>query len=171
MTIQLNFKNWIIQETISLTQAIKLYDYKPGDVIDAQDLKKRYRKLAMQYHPDRSGNEDMFNQVSDGNALLSRMVGSRIPQQMGQHWQNWQPPNPLDDIKNELTRAIAALKKNHPEDAYAAVSRLVDPNTGKLNTSQTNPLLKKGLEQWLNYYNQGFHNYLEPILVNALKMI
>ena len=177
--MELNFREWLLSETISLAQAAELFGYKPGDMIDAGDLKKRFRKLVMQHHPDREGDETVFKQVSDANTLLLGMIGRIIPtfrqRTVGQHWQTWQPPNPVEmlkrDIKDELLRAIAAIKKGQPVDAFAAVSRLVDPHTGKLNTTQTNPLLKTGLEQWLTYYNQGFHDYLEPILNNALKLV
>ncbi len=179
----IKFREWVLQEAISLQQAAKMYGYRPGDVVDQQDLIKRGRKLMMQHHPDRRGDPELFKQAMDGRELLQRIVGQRVPgfqqQQQrprGQQWQAWQPPTQQQtlkqDVQNELNRAITAIKRGQPEDAFAAVSRLVDPNTGKLNNPMFNKLLKTSLSQWLDYYNQpAFQNYLEPILVNALKLI
>jgi len=166
----LKFREWIIEEAITLAQAAQLYGYKPGDVIDKGDLIQRYRKLAMQHHPDRHGNPETFKQVTDGREVLEKLAGQQLPA-MQQPQRRWEPPvyDVKGAIREELERAIAAMKKGQPEDAFAAVSRLVDPYTGKLHSLK--PILKTALTQWLDYYKQGFHNYLEPILVNAVKLV
>lgn len=174
----LKFREWLL-ETVTLPQAMQVYGYQAGDAVVEDDLKKRYRKLAMAHHPDRNPGdkeaEDMFKQASEGYPLLARFIGARLPaaqRPMGQHWQNWRPmqANPAADIKEELERAISAIRRGQPEDAFAAVSRLVDPNTGKLN-NYGKPILKTSLTQWLDYYKQGFHDYLIPILNNALQLV
>lgn len=166
----LKFREWVIAEAITLAQAAQLYGYKPGDVIDKGDLMRRYRKLAMQHHPDRHGDPETFKQLNDGRAVLDKFAGRQLPA-MPQPQRRWEPPvyDVRGTIREELERAIAAIKKGQPEDAFAAVSRLADPNTGKLHSAK--PILKTSLDQWLDYYKQGFHDYLEPILVNALKLV
>jgi hypothetical protein len=173
--VLLNFRKWILQEAITLQQAAQLYGYNQGDVITANDLKSRFRKLVMQHHPDRGGNAEIAKQVFDGNAVLGKFIGMQLPvfQTRMTPQQRWVQPvyDVKTDIKDELNRAIIAIKKGQPEDAFAAVSRLTDPHMGKLQTADIKPILKTSLVQWLDYYKQGFHDYLEPILVNALKLI
>jgi hypothetical protein len=170
----LKFREWIIEEAVTLAQAAQLYGYKPGDVIDKNDLARRYRSLALQHHPDRQGDPEIFKQITDGRAVLDKFAGQRLPtmqQPQPNIQRRWGPPvyDVKGAIREELERAIAAIKKGQPEDAFAAVSRLVDPHTGKLHSLK--PILKTSLAQWLDYYKQGFHDYLERILVYALTLV
>lgn len=169
----LQFREWIIEEAISLLDAMQLYGYQRGQTVDMGDLMRRYRSLAMQHHPDRQGDPEIFKKLTDGRAVLAKFAGQQLnPQTPQAPQQRWVRPavDPKADVREELTRAISAIKKGQPEDAFAAVSRLVDPYTGKLN-STTKPILKTSLNQWLNYYKQGYHDYLLPILTNALQLI
>lgn len=42
---------------------------EPG--VSADDLKKQYRKLAMQHHPDRGGDEEKFKDINEAYTALS----------------------------------------------------------------------------------------------------
>lgn len=180
----LKFKEWIIQETVNLQQAAELYGLKPGVLVDANYLKNKYRELAKLHHPDRGGNADVFKQAADGYEMLKNYLGQRLPALQQTQSPGVYSPRPQrnpaqeleQDIKQELTRAIEATRRANRggtfdrtllPDAVAAVSRLVDPNTGPLRYPTINPLLKSSLEQWLTYEKQGFYNYLQTILNTA----
>jgi hypothetical protein len=181
----LKFKEWVIQEIVNLQQAAELYELKPGVLINANYLSRKYRELAKLHHPDRGGNADVFKQAVDALELLKPYIGQKLPAyQQARQSPGVYTPRPQSnyaqeleqDIKQELTRAIEATRRaNRGEtfdrtllpDAVAAVSRLVDPNTGPLRYPTINPLLKSSLEQWLTYEKQGFYNYLQTILNTA----
>ena len=162
----LKFKEWIIQEatTAQIAQAAKFYGLNPGDAVNIEALKKQYRKWAMQYHPDRNPGdkeaENKFKQAATFYEILKNLTQIPNIQTPRPNWQghNWQPRNPIEelkkDIRDELMNGIQAIKIGQPEDAFAAVSRLVDPNVGKLkNLSNLNPILLSSLNGWLQQYN------------------
>lgn len=181
----LKFREWIIQEEVNLQQAAELYELKPGVLVDANYLKNKYRKLANLHHPDRGGNADVFKQAVDGYELLKNYIGQQLPAyQQATRSPGVYAPRPQrnpaqeleQDIKQELKRAIQAMQRAQTgdtfdprllPDAVAAVSRLVDPNTGPLRYPTINPLLRSSLGQWLTYEKQGFYNYLQTILNTA----
>jgi hypothetical protein len=154
----LNFRQFVIEEAVNFAQAIELYGLKQGDVVDGEDLKNKYRKFALQYHPDRnrdSGAEEKFKQAKASYDLLEKMIGQTInvPRQTStQNWQSWQP-NPTEILKNEvkdrLTRAIEEIRAGRPESVPGLIAQLVDPHTGKLNNPAVKPILKTGLQNLL----------------------
>lgn len=68
---------------MTLAQATKLFGYNTGDIVTAGDLTSRYRKLMMQYHPDRNPGDDraalIARQVTDGNNALKYLVDKSVP--------------------------------------------------------------------------------------------
>lgn len=186
----LNFREWLLNEATGLSpEQLQMFGLKPGDAIDPNAVNLKYRELAKQLHPDRAGDDMQMRSLNDAIGKLRELIrtGQRIPaagQFRGQHYQTWQQPYqkytpPARDdnaeIAVELNRAIAAMKKGQPEDAFAAVSRLVDPYTGKL-TFFPKPLLKSALNQWIAYYHKRkedriYNDYLLPILTNALNLV
>ena len=42
-----------------------------GRNADAQEIKKAYKKLALQYHPDRGGDQEKFKKISEAYSILS----------------------------------------------------------------------------------------------------
>ena len=51
------------------------------DLNSMEAVKKQYRKLAMKYHPDRGGNEEVFKQINneyESNNKNSPLFGSYI---------------------------------------------------------------------------------------------
>jgi hypothetical protein len=79
----MRFSLWIINEEMTLAQATELFGYRAGDVITANDLTSRYRKLMMQYHPDRNPGDDraalIARQVTDGNDALKYLINKPVP--------------------------------------------------------------------------------------------
>ena len=70
----------------------------------AEDIKLAYRRLAMQHHPDRGGDQARFQEIQEAYAVLSdpqqRAQYDRPPQQ--QINMNWQAPPGFQDIFSTL---------------------------------------------------------------------
>ncbi len=49
----------------------------------AEEIKKAYRKQAIQHHPDRGGNEEMFKKISEANEILTDPTKREIYDQHG----------------------------------------------------------------------------------------
>jgi len=57
-----------------LQQEIKMNPYKVLGVSEnatKEEIKKAYRKLAVEYHPDRGGDEEKFKQISEAHSILA----------------------------------------------------------------------------------------------------
>src|SRR5688500_18197754 len=58
------------------------------------EIKKAYRKLAMQYHPDKNaGNkaaEEKFKLISEANGVLSDPEKRKKYDQLGENWQQFE---------------------------------------------------------------------------------
>jgi curved DNA-binding protein len=69
-----------------------------GRDASADDIKRSYRKLARQYHPDKNkakGAEDRFKEANEANEVLSDPKKRKAYDQLGANWkagQNFTPP-------------------------------------------------------------------------------
>src|SRR5690349_13083638 len=69
-----------------------------GRDASAEDIKRAYRKLARQYHPDKNkakGAEDKFKEANEANEVLSDPKKRKAYDQLGANWkagQNFTPP-------------------------------------------------------------------------------
>jgi hypothetical protein len=58
-----------------IARARKILGFKPSDVIDANDIKKRHRKLVLKLHPDRPGGDAArMAEVNNAVDILSAAV-------------------------------------------------------------------------------------------------
>ena len=76
------FNNWLRLregEEISFPDALQLFGYQPGDFVDEQDFKTRFRRLAMQSHFDRGGSDADMVRVNLAVKALKSFIGRQIP--------------------------------------------------------------------------------------------
>jgi len=68
----MKFKKYIIERTMTFDMALKVFDITADVVSDTIALKKRYRDLVMQHHPDKGGDVKIAQDVNDAYAVLSK---------------------------------------------------------------------------------------------------
>jgi curved DNA-binding protein CbpA len=69
-------KEYIVEKTMSFDDALKVFNISAEDVADKASLKTTYRKLAMQHHPDKGGDEDIAKDINNAYEILSKSKGS-----------------------------------------------------------------------------------------------
>jgi len=57
-------------EYMKLMEAYHIFGYKLGDKIEAPEIKKRFKKLALKAHPDQGGSEEQFRQLIEAQKLM-----------------------------------------------------------------------------------------------------
>jgi DnaJ-class molecular chaperone len=67
------------------------------------DIKKAYKKLAMQHHPDRGGDSEMFKKISEAHEILS---DPQKRQELDR------PPNPFGDFFSQRAPAKRPAKQH-----------------------------------------------------------
>lgn len=104
-----------------------------GNFANGEDIKKAYRKLAMQHHPDRGGNEEAFKRIKNAYEQLEKTgfaafvppraapSPQRQPEDSG--WDKpaspsgtWRDSNSINDIYDEMRAANRA--RQTPRQAY-----------------------------------------------------
>jgi curved DNA-binding protein CbpA len=70
------FKEYIVEMSMDFKKAIKILDIDDDIVADKVALKKVYRKIVMQHHPDHGGDEETFKQVDAAYKFLSTAKGT-----------------------------------------------------------------------------------------------
>jgi curved DNA-binding protein CbpA len=66
------FKEYLIERNMTFDLALKVFGMKADEIGDKAKLKKRYRDLAMQHHPDKGGDKEMAQDVNDAYAVLAK---------------------------------------------------------------------------------------------------
>jgi hypothetical protein len=115
------FKQWLeALDRVTFPQAMKIFGYKDGDVVDPNSHKDRYRKLSMAHHPDRNpgdlGAENRFTDVRASYERLSDFLGKRLPYQGD--------PETARDFQGQAHNPWNAQKSSHTATANT------NPNPG-----------------------------------------
>lgn len=61
--------------TMTLIEAQRILDVPWG--ADLQEIKIKYRRLAMKHHPDRGGREEAMKPINEAYQILQRSAGER----------------------------------------------------------------------------------------------
>jgi len=81
-----------------------------GRDASAEDIKRAYRKLARQYHPDKNkarGAEDKFKEANEANEVLSDPKKRQAYDQLGANWKAGQRFTPPPGWETQFTRGGA----------------------------------------------------------------
>jgi curved DNA-binding protein CbpA len=70
------FKEYLIEMAMDFKTAIKILGIDDDIVADKKALKKKYRELAMQHHPDHGGDEETFKQIDAAYKFLEKSKGT-----------------------------------------------------------------------------------------------
>jgi molecular chaperone DnaJ len=102
-----------------------------------EDIKKAYRKLAMEHHPDRSGNEEKFKEITEAYEILTNKRGGAHPgpggiprdpwehiyeqmqnmnQQFAGRWRRHRPPSKDEDVYVDFRLSVADMKNGGTYD-------------------------------------------------------
>jgi len=68
----MRFKEYIIERTMDFNKALEIFGMSATEINDKLALKKKYRDLAMQHHPDKGGDVRMAQDVNDAYAILAK---------------------------------------------------------------------------------------------------
>lgn len=88
----MKFENYLIERTMNFELALKVFGINADDVNDKLALKKKYRDLAMQHHPDKGGDVNMAQDVNDAYGVLSKTKTSKSTvdwDAMGAKYRRW----------------------------------------------------------------------------------
>jgi DnaJ-class molecular chaperone len=68
----MRFKEYLTKKEMSVKDALEVFGISTDGLSDKIALKRTYRKLAMQYHPDNGGNEEMAKNINNAYEVLSK---------------------------------------------------------------------------------------------------
>jgi hypothetical protein len=84
--------------------AREIIGFDENEIITAEELKRKYRRLALQFHPDKNGNSaesaENFKMIHDAYEYLQMHIGSQTEDE---------PPEASDDYMTMLQRFIESI--------------------------------------------------------------
>ena len=87
----------------------------------AEEIKKAYRKLARQYHPDLNPNnkeaEQKFKQINEANEVLSNAENRAKYDKYGEHWQHGEAYEEAQRQQQNRQQSYGRQSKN-PLEGY-----------------------------------------------------
>ncbi|MDJ0649986.1 MAG: DnaJ C-terminal domain-containing protein [Xenococcaceae cyanobacterium MO_188.B19] len=132
-----------------------------GKTASADEIKKRFRKLALKYHPDRNpGNkeaEDRFKAISEAYEVLSDSEKRAKYDKFGQYWQGEAPTNwssstegfdfsqygNFEEFINELLGRFSTPGSTG-SSAYSYTTQNTEPTTGNVPFSDFGNFVTNG---------------------------
>lgn len=97
---------------MSVDMALKVFGITADELTDKIGLKRTYRRLAMQHHPDRGGTKEMAQDVNDAYAVLSKASEKDI--QAKSSMERWKEHDRKSrEVAEQIKQAL--LSDFHPE--------------------------------------------------------
>ena len=84
----MNFRDWLIIESMTPQEAAKILGVQIGASEDV--IRKAFKKLAIQYHPDRGGDHAMMAKINSAMEVLSQQNQRQRQQHQRQQHQRQQ---------------------------------------------------------------------------------
>lgn len=106
---------------MSFELALKVFGINADDIADKIALKRKYRQLAMQHHPDKGGTKEMAQDINDAYAVLSKASEKDI--QTKSTMQSWKERQEKEKAMAESLKQ-ALLSDFHPEIYQAYFNKL-----------------------------------------------
>lgn len=72
------FKQYIIEQSMTFDMALKIFGITSDQISDKIALKRKYRQLAMQHHPDKGGSEEITKDINNAYEILSKTAIKNI---------------------------------------------------------------------------------------------
>lgn len=172
-----------LEKHVSNYDYYKIYGYSKNQNIDINDLKKKFKKFAMQTHPDKNnGNERNFNIIKQGyKKILEDLELKKEEKQYDvlknnsldflQVQQNNQNQNTKFNKDNfDISKFNSVYKENKIEDVNDnGYSDWIDNNTFNSEEIERNPKLSGNLNQFnrvfdnsVNIDNKQVQKYNDP---------
>jgi hypothetical protein len=172
-----------LEKHVSNYDYYKIYGYSKNQNIDINDLKKKFKKFAMQTHPDKNnGNERNFNIIKQGyKKILEDLELKKEEKQYDvlknnsldflQVQQNNQNQNTKINKDNfDISKFNSVYKENKIEDVNDnGYSDWIDNNTFNSEEIERNPKLSGNLNQFnrvfdnsVNIDNKQVQKYNDP---------
>jgi len=79
----MRFQEYLIEKTMSFDKALQVFGMDTESAADKLALKKKYRDLAMQHHPDKGGDEEMAKEINNAYEVLAK---AKISKSSGIDW-------------------------------------------------------------------------------------
>lgn len=76
----MTFKDFIhlLEMVQTLPQAMQIFGYQNGDIVDERDLRNRWRKATIMKHPDKGGTHEDMVDINNARDLLAKYAGQKL---------------------------------------------------------------------------------------------
>ena len=68
----MRFTRWLLEQQMSYQEALEVLGISADNASDKDFLKKQWKKLALQHHPDRGGSEKMMQRINAAYDILAK---------------------------------------------------------------------------------------------------
>ena len=140
---------------MDIDQAVQILKIK--NIYDISEIKKKYKKESLKYHPDRGGDSKKFILIKDAYDVL--LHHSKKPRK-----------TIMDDIDTNLLRYYLYYIQDNPIFQLPVIEKYINQpiheHLSQYKTYELNPSLKRLLKKEIYYMNE--HEIYIPLWHNEL---